>query len=160
MPRTFRRGSLFNPAYDYVGDKKVEAESVSEWTQQMHARTRFNSPSDQPVSGGVLLRSGVYMLLRFDKVVFIGKSKCLLATLAMHRAVSTGPRLPEWFPTKRIQFDDFQYISCAIDRATLLLPALIDLHQPVHNIHNRPAASLPIQYPIPDKAAPRITRRI
>ena len=115
---------------------------------------------ENPVSIGDLLKPGVYLLLRYGKVVFIGKAKCLLASLAAHRAALSGPRLPEWFPTKRVQFDDMQFIACASDRAALLLPALIELHRPVHNIHNKPTAPLPIQYPILDKAAPTITRRI
>jgi len=115
---------------------------------------------ENPVNIGGVLKPGAYLLRRYGKVVFVGKAKCLLATLAAHRAACSGPRLPEWFPIKRIQFDDVEIIPCAMDRASLLLPALIELHRPIHNLHSKPAP-LPIQLPIPDRgAAPRITRRI
>jgi excinuclease UvrABC nuclease subunit len=116
---------------------------------------------ENPVSIGDILKPGVYQLLHYGKIVFIGKSKCLLVTLAAHRAANTGPRLPEWFPIKRIQFDDVQIIACATDRAALLLPALIALYKPRHNIHNKPVTPLPT-FPVPevDRPAARITRRI
>ena len=109
-----------------------------------------------------LLKPGVYSLLWRGKIVFIGKAKCLLVALAAHRAVCSGPRLPEWFPTKRVQFDGMQVIPCASDRAALLLPALIAMHQPTHNIHSKPTLPQPtFQIPERDRgAAPRITRRI
>ena len=111
---------------------------------------------------GDLLKPGVYSLSWRGKIVFVGKSKCLLATLAAHRAANSGPRLPEWFPIKRMQFDDMAMIPCSMDRALLLLPALIEMHRPVHNIHNKPVTSLPT-FQVPagtEGAAPRITRRI
>ncbi len=109
-----------------------------------------------------LLKPGVYSLLWRGKIVFIGKTKCLLVALAAHRAVVSGPRLPEWFPTKRVQFDGMQMIPCASDRAALLLPALIAMHQPTHNIHSKPTLPMPAFQVsrATEGAAPRITRRI
>ena len=117
---------------------------------------------ENPVSIGDILKPGVYLLLRYGKVVFIGKAKCLLATIAAHRAACSGPRLPEWFPIQRVQFDDIQMIPCASDRAAKLLPALIAMHQPTHNIHSKPTLPQPtFQIPERDReGAPRITRRI
>ena len=149
--------------HQYLEGQDWSAEAWPEWKQRMHVKTPVNSPCEQPISGSAaLLRSGIYMLIRYDRVVFIGRSKCLLATIAAHRAACSGPRLPEWFPIKRIQFDDFQYIPCAMDRANLLLPALIELHQPSHNIYNKPTLPMPtFQLPrAAEGAAPRITRRI
>ena len=109
-----------------------------------------------------VLKPGVYLLWYRGKVTFVGKAKCLLVTLAAHRAANSGPRLPEWFPIKRIQFDRVQIIPCATDRAALLLPALIELHKPQHNLHSKPITTfLPaFQVPEADRDAPRITRRI
>lgn len=162
MPVTFRRGPLYKPAHDVLGAGEVEVETLSEWTEQMAAKKPVNSPCEQPISIGGILKPGVYLLLRYSKVVFIGKSKCLLATIAAHRAACSGPRLPEWFPIHRVQFDDVQIIPCALDRAGLLLPALIDMHQPTHNIHPKHELSRPT-FQVPkgtEGAAPRITRRI
>jgi len=117
---------------------------------------------DNWIGIGDLLKPGVYALLWRGKFAFIGKSKCLLVSLAAHRAVCSGPRLPEWFPTKRVQFDDIKIIPCAPDRAALLLPAMIEMYKPPHNLHFKPiTASLPaFQVPETDRDAPRITRRI
>jgi hypothetical protein len=114
---------------------------------------------DNWISLGDLLKPGVYALMWRGKFTYIGKSKCLLVALAAHRAVLSGPRLPEWFPTKRVQFDDIKIIPCAADRAARLLPALIDMHKPQHNLHVRPALPLPT-FQAPDRPAPTITRRI
>ena len=114
---------------------------------------------ENPVRIGDILKPGVYLLWWHGKVVFIGKTKCLLPILAAHRAANHGPRLPEWFPIKRIQFDDVEIIACAMDRASLLLPALIDLHQPTHNLHAK--SKPPIHSHIPTQPSePRLTRRI
>ena len=113
---------------------------------------------ENPVDHSDLLKPGVYLLKWHGKVVFVGKTKCLLAIVCAHRAANSGPRLPEWFPIKRIQFDAFETIACATDRASLLLPALIDLYQPVHNLYSKP--SQPFALHVPSTSEPRLTRRI
>ena len=51
-----------------------------------------------------ILRGGVYALIWRGEVVYIGKSKSMLARVAAHKK-QYGQRTPEWFPIKGVRFD-------------------------------------------------------
>ena len=97
-----------------------------------------------------LLKPGVYLLRQGTRVVYIGRAKCLLLTLASHRGM-WGKHVPAWFTIPNVHFDAISVIPCASDRAAAMIPALIALHDP---IHNRPAPSHPL--PAPEPSSPRI----
>lgn len=98
-----------------------------------------------------ILRPGIFLLRRADRVVYIAKTKCLLLAIANLRAMDRFSSLTH-LPLPRIHFDSISIIPCASDRAAELLPALIALHNPAHN---RPAPTTP--EPI---AAPVLRRKL
>ena len=113
------------------------------------------TPAD--ISG--ILKPGVYLLSYGGKVVFVGRARCLLATLAGHRAVASGPRMPEWFPIKRITFDSIAILPTSYDRTLELAQALIEFHKPPRNLHvNPPGSFLPPN--LPPRPASTIVRRV
>ena len=79
-----------------------------------------------------LLRPGVYLLRQRGRVVYVARAKCLLASLAVHKAIISD-RVRAWFLVPAVQFDGMSIIPCGPDRAVELLPALIALHNPIHN---------------------------
>lgn len=80
-----------------------------------------------------ILRPGVFLLWRNSRVVYVGKARCLLAALANHAIRNSQHNLPSWFPLPLIHFDRIEIIPCDVERASLLLPALVELHSPIHN---------------------------
>ena len=83
-----------------------------------------------------VLRQGVYMLLRGEKVVYVGKSKCMLLRVAAHRSLARR-RVPDWLPIRGIVFDNVHVIPCHPDRIDALERGLIDFYQPHHNVQHR-----------------------
>ena len=88
-----------------------------------------------------LLKPGVYLLSFHSRVVYVGRAKRLLPTIAMHWTVSHGPALPDWFPTKRVTFDDITVYPMSYDLTLPLAQALIEFHRPSANL--KPASSPP-----------------
>lgn len=94
-----------------------------------------------PIKVGDLLKPGVYVLYMHGRVMYIGRSKRLLMTLSMHWTVAHGPALPDWFPTKRVTFDDIAIYPMSYDLTLPLAQALIEFHRPSANL--KPASSPP-----------------
>ena len=113
---------------------------------------------EQPADISGILKPGVFLLSFGGKVVFVGRAKCLLVSIAGHRAAASGPRLPEWFPVKRIQFESVAIIPTSYDRTLQLAQALIEFHQPSRNLHSGPSEPLP--QPIPRPSDPTLVRRL
>ena len=88
-----------------------------------------------------ILRPGVFLLWRQDRCVYVGKSKCLLAGIALHRTINRA-NLPSWLPIHRITFDRVEILPCDVHRAIAIQKALITLHSPYHN-RNRPQDTTP-----------------
>ena len=86
-----------------------------------------------------LLRPGVYLLRHGERVVYIGKAKCILAALTNH-VIRNRTRLPTWVPIPVIHFDGIEIIPCDQHRAIALQASLIEIHSPTHN---RPAREAP-----------------
>jgi hypothetical protein len=116
-------------------------------------RRLVHMAGEPPQGIGGILKPGVYLLALREKIVFVGRSKCMLAAIAGHRSVAIGPRMPEWFPLKGILFDDAFIYPMSFDQTLPLMNALIEFHKPAHNAHDKPATVLPIKPP------PQITRR-
>lgn len=107
-----------------------------------------------PQGIGGILKPGVYLLSFREKIVFVGRSRCLLAAIAGHRSIAVGPRMPEWFPIKGIHFDDVYIYPTSWNHTLDLMDSLIEFHKPPHNVHNKPVT------PFPTKSIlPVITRR-
>ena len=77
------------------------------------------------------LRSGVYALCAKDRVIYIGKSKCMLVRIYSHRnAKSKKGALPSWFPIKGITFDEVHVRLCHPDQIDQLEFDMINLYKP------------------------------
>lgn len=121
------------------------------WIPRRIAHMNESSP---PHSIGDVLKPGVYLLAFREKIVFVGRSRCLLDAITGHRSVAVGPRMPEWFPIKGIHFDDVYIYPTSWDRTLSLMDALIEFHKPPHNVYSKPAAQFPSTSTLPP-----ITRR-
>lgn len=109
-----------------------------------------------------MLKPGVYILSLGSRVVYVGRAKCILAAIADHRtAVGSRTPLPHWFPVQAVRFDSIDIIPMPYEQAFSLVQAMIEFHQPTHNIHRQPAPppTRSTQSP-PQSDSPVITRRI
>lgn len=80
------------------------------------------------------LRSGIYALLSKGKVIYIGKSKCMLVRIYSHRnAKSKKGALPSWFPIRGITFDEVHVRHCHPDAIDRLEFDMINLYKPKLN---------------------------
>ena len=92
------------------------------------------------------LRCGIYALAMKGKVIYIGKSKCMLVRIYSHRnAKSKKGSLPSWFPVKGIAFDEVHVQPCHPDRLDKLEFDMINLYKPRLNINlkNNLAINIP-----------------
>lgn len=107
-----------------------------------------------------ILKPGIYILSLNHRVVYVGRAKCMLAAVADHRSAVGAPRLPEWFPVKAVRFDSIAIIPMPYERTFPLAQALIEFHQPSHNIYSRPVEQIQSPPPPATKPATTINRRI
>lgn len=108
-----------------------------------------------------ILRPGVYLLKRGDRVVYIGKARCILAALANH-VIRNRTRLPGLLEDAlpAIPFDGLEVVPCDPARAILLQRALVELHNPPHN-RSRGAPAQPVPaHPPTSPASPAQVRRL
>lgn len=92
------------------------------------------------------LRCGIYALVMKGKVIYIGKSKCMLVRIYSHRnAKSKKGSLPSWFPIKGIAFDEVHVRSCHPDNLDSLEFDMINLYKPKlnTNLKNNLAINIP-----------------
>ena len=92
------------------------------------------------------LRCGVYALVMKGKVIYIGKSKCMLVRIYSHRnAKSKRGALPSWFPIKGIAFDEVHVQVCHPDALDKLEFDMINLYKPRlnTNLKNNLAINIP-----------------
>lgn len=101
-----------------------------------------------------VLGAGVYLLSRGDRVVFIGRAKCLLTAIYTHR--SEPVKLPKWFPLRRVVFDKVEVIPVPYEQTLPLAEALAKHHKCSHNLN---AQMTPAPFPTQVKPPPQITRR-
>lgn len=80
------------------------------------------------------LACGVYILVCQGRVVYVGKSKCMLVRIYSHRnAKSKRGSLPSWFPVKGIAFDEIHCQPCHPDRLDQLEYETINRYKPKFN---------------------------
>lgn len=92
------------------------------------------------------LRCGIYALAMKGKVIYIGKSKCMLVRIYSHRnAKSKKGALPSWFPIKGIAFDEVHVRLCHPDNLDALEFDMINLYKPKLNVNlkNNLAINIP-----------------
>jgi excinuclease UvrABC nuclease subunit len=92
------------------------------------------------------LRCGVYALAMKGKVIYVGKSKCMLVRIYSHRnAKSKRGSLPSWFPIKGIAFDEVHVRVCHPDSLDKLEFDMINLYKPRlnTNLKNDLAINIP-----------------
>jgi excinuclease UvrABC nuclease subunit len=92
------------------------------------------------------LRCGVYALAMKGKVIYVGKSKCMLVRIYSHRnAKSKRGSLPSWFPIKGIAFDEVHVRVCHPDSLDQLEFDMINLYKPRlnTNLKNDLAINIP-----------------
>ena len=103
-----------------------------------------------------VLRSGVYILHLHGRPVYVGRAKCILAALANQTFRNSAPA---WLPGRVMRFDRIEIIPCGPDRSAALVPALIAMHQPIHNLEPKSGVEggpLTPQPPPPRSASDRI----
>ena len=82
------------------------------------------------------LKCGIYALCSKGKVIYIGKSKCMLVRIYSHRnAKSKKGSLPSWFPIKGITFDEVHVRLCHPDQIDQLEFDMINLYKPKLNVN-------------------------
>lgn len=89
------------------------------------------------VSG--MLRCGVYALCAKGQVLYVGKSKAMLARVYTHRqnwiARTRGRAVPDWLsPVKGIHFDEIHVRPCAPDKLDAVEREMIDKYKPRLNL--------------------------
>lgn len=85
-----------------------------------------------------MVKPGIYILTYQGRVVHVGRSKCMLTTIADHRSVYTGKdKLPSWFPIRHVTFDDFIIHPMPYNEAEDLVGELLHFYKPRHH-HYRP----------------------
>ena len=92
------------------------------------------------------LRCGVYALVMKGKVIYVGKSKCMLVRIYSHRnAKSKRGSLPSWFPIKGIAFDEVHVRVCHPVSLDKLEFDMINLYKPRlnTNLKNNLAINIP-----------------
>lgn len=93
-----------------------------------------------------IVRSGVYALVHQRKVVYVGKSKCMLGRIAAHRSVWSsqrrGNKVPSWLPMRGVLFDEVFIRPCRVDQMDDLEAEMIALHRPRYNTQLKPPMSL------------------
>jgi len=83
-----------------------------------------------------ILRSGVYALAYKGEVVYVGKSKAMLARVYTHRQVWAQKRkgnTPAWLNVKGILFDSIFVRPCHPDQIDALEREMINTYKPKHN---------------------------
>lgn len=85
------------------------------------------------ISVSEVLKSGVYALVHHGVVVYVGKSKTMLARIYTHRA-QWGKKSMPWLPVKGILFDEVFVRPCPLHLLDALEYDMINLYKPRHNI--------------------------
>jgi len=85
---------------------------------------------------GEILRSGVYALVCAGKVVYIGKSKKMLARIYAHKT-QAGKGKSIFTSARGIRFDEVFICPCPIEKLDALEADMIDLYKPKYNINHK-----------------------
>jgi excinuclease UvrABC nuclease subunit len=82
-----------------------------------------------------LLKAGVYLLAAKGKVIYVGKSRAMIARIYTHRNLyiskRKGRQTPEWLsPVKGIYFDEVLIRPCMLEALDALEREMIDRYKP------------------------------
>jgi hypothetical protein len=83
---------------------------------------------------GEILHSGVYALVWRGQVVYIGKSKKMLARIYTHKLM-VGKSKSMFTSAVGVRFDDIFVCPCPIEKLDELEKEMINLYKPRYNIH-------------------------
>lgn len=86
------------------------------------------------VNASVLLKPGVYALVKDGVVVYVGQSKKPLSRIEAHRSLWGRKKAPGWLPIRGILFDEVHVMPCLVEQLDEVERALIDLYKPKYNI--------------------------
>jgi hypothetical protein len=86
------------------------------------------------VNASVLLKPGVYALLKEGIVVYIGQSIRPLSRVEAHRSLWGRKKAPGWLPIRGILFDEVHVLPCRVEQLDEVERTLIDLYKPKFNI--------------------------
>lgn len=118
------------------------------------------------VDTSVLLKPGIYALLREGVVVYIGQSKKPLSRIEAHRSLwgrtQRQGKTPGWLPIKAILFDEVHVLPCPVEKLDELEKALIDLYKPKFNIKLKSPHPVLISqlFSVPSAPTQRFERRM
>lgn len=83
------------------------------------------------------LRSGVYILVKAGKVVYVGQSKCMLVRAYSHRNTRNNKSLPKAVQAKGIAYDEVHVCPCHPDKIDQFEREMIDLYKPLYNTQHK-----------------------
>lgn len=82
----------------------------------------------------VMLKPGIYALVKNGVVVYIGQAKRPLTRIEAHRSLWGRKTAPGWLPIKAILFDEAHVLPCRVEDLDRLERALIELYKPKYNV--------------------------
>lgn len=116
------------------------------------------------INVSVVLRCGVYALVRAGVVVYIGQSKKMLSRIEAHRSNWGRKSVPAWMPVslRGVLFDEVHVLPCRVEDLDHLERALIELYKPKYNIQHKTPAPVEITHLFakPQPPSVRFERRI
>jgi excinuclease UvrABC nuclease subunit len=111
----------------------------------------------------VMLKPGIYALIKDGVVVYIGQAKRPLTRIEAHRSLWGRKSAPGWLPIKAILFDEVHVLPCRVEDLDVLERALIELYKPKYNVKLKSPAPVDLAAwvcPPPARpSAPPIVRR-
>lgn len=82
----------------------------------------------------VMLRPGIYALVKDGVVVYVGQAKRPLTRIEAHRSLWGRKSAPGWLPIKAILFDEVHVFPCRVEDLDRIERAMIDLYKPKYNV--------------------------
>jgi len=90
----------------------------------------------------VVLRAGVYALVKAGEVIYVGQSRSVYQRVYAHRNVASraakGKTIPTWLPIKGFVFDEVWVRACRVDELDKLEQQMIDRFRPRFNVGGKP----------------------
>lgn len=88
----------------------------------------------------MILRSGVYALVREGAVVYVGQSKNMLTRISAHRSNWGRKSTPAWLPPscRGMLFDQVFIQPCRLDQLNALEAEMIFRYRPRYNVRIKP----------------------
>lgn len=105
------------------------------------------------IDASEILRSGVYILVHRGVVIYVGKSKAMLARIYTHRNLWASKRrgkgdVPWWMPIPGIHFDEVHIRPCALADLDRLERDMIELYKPKYNTRLKTDATSRAEVPM------------